>query len=255
MTIKTLIVDDEPLARERIRTILGNYPEFTITGECSDGFEAIRRITNDKPDLLFLDVQMPEMDGISVLKALKPDQIPVTIFITAYEDYALQAFEVHAADYLLKPFDKVRFIKAIEWAKEQISPKSMHSSKQTDNTTDHNDDDSKHGSQMNRIMIKSNGRVNLIKVSDIDWIEASGNYLRLHVGDKVHLIRETMAKMEDKLNDEQFMRIHRSTIVNIDRIKELQPWFHGEYEVHLHNGTRLTMSRGYKDKLHGFIRR
>ncbi len=196
------------------------------------------------------------MDGISVLKALNADQVPVTIFITAYEDYALQAFEVHAVDYLLKPFDKVRFIKAIEWAKARLRKDQPPAAGDKATAVAVDDEDMRGNSgQMNRIMIKSNGRVNLIKVSDIDWIEASGNYLRLHVADKVHMIRETMSNMEDKLNPEQFMRIHRSTIVNIDRIKEMQPWFHGEYEVHLHNGTRLTMSRGYKDKLDGFVKK
>lgn len=254
MRFTTIIADNDPSSRFEMKALLGNYPEFQVVGECEDGDDVMRMVKSLRPQLLFMDVHIPKMDGISVLKALPADATPLTIFVTSDPTHAVEAFEVHAADYVLKPFDKVRFIKALEWVKVRLGQDAHHETERPRKPVEEPEEATGLG-QMNRIMIKSNGRVNLIRVSDIDWIEASGNYLRLHVGDKVHMIRETMTNMEKRLNGDQFMRIHRSTIVNIDRIKEMQPWFHGEYEVHLHNGKRLSMSRGYKDKLHGFIKK
>ncbi len=254
MSLKTIIVDNDAHSRECIRDVLVNYPEFEVVAECEDGDNTIRMLKSLKPHLVFMDVQLPKMDGISILKTLYPETAPLAIIVTADPNHAVDAFEVHAADYILKPFNKVRLIKALEWAKVRLGYGTNHGYESPLTQEDTRDEASSQG-QVNRIMIKSNGRVNLVKISDIDWIEASGNYLRLHVGDKVHMIRETMGSMEKKLHADQFMRIHRSTIVNIDRIKEMQPWFHGEYEVHLHNGKRLSMSRGYKDKLNGFVKK
>lgn len=254
MNLKTIIVDKDAHSRDCIRDVLVNYPEFEIVAECEDGDNAIRMVKALKPQLLFMDVQIPKMDGISVLKALPPTNAPLAIFVTTDPNHAVDAFEVHAADYILKPFNKVRLIKALDWVKIRLG----YAESTVDESVHHQDeirDDASNQGPMSRIMIKSNGRVSLVKISDIDWIEASGNYLRLHVGEKVHMIRDTMSNMEQKLHSDQFMRIHRSTIVNIDRIKEMQPWFHGEYEVHLHNGKRLSMSRGYKDKLNGFVKK
>lgn len=254
MSLKTIIVDNDVRARDCIRDVLLNYPEFEIVAECEDGDNAIKMVNTFRPHVLFMDVQIPKVDGISVLKALQPESAPLTIFVTADTEHAVDAFEVHAADYVLKPIDRARFIKALEWAKSRLETPISHLPDRHSRPSDDTENSVGHG-PMNRIMIKSNGRVSLVKISDIDWIEASGNYLKLHVGDKVHMIRETMCHMDKKLPSDQFMRIHRSTIVNIDRIKEMQPWFHGEYEVHLHNGRRLSMSRGYKDKLNGFVKK
>lgn len=254
MRFTTIIADNDVSSRVEMRSLISNYPEFDVVGECEDGDDAIRMVKALRPQLLFMDVHIPKMDGISVLRALPPESVPLTVFVTSDPAHAVDAFEVHAADYVLKPFDKVRFIKALEWAKIRLGQDHAADHDRTRRQPEEVDETASLG-QMNRIMIKSNGRVNLLRVSDIDWIEASGNYLRLHVGDKVHMIRETMSNMEKRLNSDQFMRIHRSTIVNIDRIKEMQPWFHGEYEVHLHNGKRLSMSRGYKDKLNGLLKK
>lgn len=254
MKLKAVICDSEHRARAQIKSMLENYPEFDVVGECEDGDHAIRMVKALRPQLLFMDVDIPKMDGISVLKALPPETAPLTIFVTSDPNHAIDAFEVHAADYVLKPVNKVRFIKALEWAKIRLGQDNPLEVERNRKPAEDFEEAASLG-QMNRIMIKSNGRVNLIRVSDIDWIEASGNYLRLHVGEKVHMIRDTMSNMEKRLDGDQFMRIHRSTIVNIDRIKEMQPWFHGEYEVHLHNGKRLSMSRGYKDKLNGLLKK
>ena len=254
MSINVIIIDANRLARDQVRSMLNNYPEFEVIAECEDGDNAIRMVKALRPQLLLMDVHIPKLDGISLLKALSTESPPVAIFVTSDPTHAVEAFEVHAADYILKPFDKLRFIKALEWAKVRLGQGYQVDPDRTRKQLEEVEEQANQA-QINRIMIKSNGRVNLIRVSDIDWIEASGNYLRLHVGDKVHMIRETMGRMEKKLHSDQFMRIHRSTIVNIDRIKEMQPWFHGEYEVHLHNGKRLSMSRGYKDKLNGFVKK
>lgn len=247
MKIRALIVDDEPLARERIRTLLKDEPEVEIVGECADGRRAVSTIREWKPDLIFLDVQIPEMDGFEVLKAVGPGAMPAVIFVTAYDQYALRAFDVHAIDYLLKPFDRQRFHRALRRAKGQIS---------SEKHDDVNErllallEDLKGGQKyLERLVIKSGGRVFFLRVDEIDWMEAAGNYVRLHVGKELHLQRETMSALEAKLDPRKFVRIHRSRIVNLERIKELQPWFRGDYQVVLRDGTKLTLSRGYRDRL------
>jgi two-component system LytT family response regulator len=253
MSITVILVDADHRSRDYIHSVLNCYTEFRVIGECDDGDNAIKMIKSLRPQLMFMDVDIPKLDGISLIRALQ--QIaPLTVITTTDANHAVDAFEVHAADYILKPFNKVRLIKALDWVKIRLG----YAESTVDESAHHQDeirDDAPNQGPMSRIMIKSNGRVSLVKISDIDWIEASGNYLRLHVGEKVHMIRETMSSMEQKLHSDQFMRIHRSTIVNIDRIKEMQPWFHGEYEVHLYNGKRLSMSRGYKDKLNEFVKK
>lgn len=244
--LRVLIVDDEPLARERIRSLLEKEESFEVIGECGDGEEAVAAIRDQKPDLLFLDVQMPKLDGFEVLESLSPERIPATIFVTAYDRYALKAFDYHAFDYLLKPFDRDRFRKAIERARMQVAKEDQP--KRKAKVTALLDDVKDRRKALDRIIIKSGGRVFFVRTDEIDWIEAAGNYLRLHVGETMHLLRDTMNGVETKLDTSQFVRIHRSTIVNVERIQELQPWFHGDYVVILRNGTQLTLSRSYRAK-------
>lgn len=248
MTIRTLIVDDEPLARERLSALLKQEPEIEVIGECADGLEAVEAIRKDPPDLLFLDVQMPGLDGFGVIGQLSGTKMPAIVFVTAYDQFALRAFEVHALDYLLKPFDRERFSKALRRAIEQIKRS------QPDELADRLSKmiaELKPESQppLERLAIKSDGRVLIFKPEEIDWIEAADNYVNLHVGSESHLHRETMSALEAKLPSKQFLRISRSTIVNVERVKELQPMFHGDYVVILKNGTRLSLSRSYREKL------
>jgi two-component system LytT family response regulator len=246
MSYRALIVDDEPLARERIRDLLQADEELEVVGECGDGQAAVIAIQQLKPDLLFLDVQMPKLDGFDVLEAVGPDAMPVAIFVTAYDRYALRAFEVHALDYLLKPFDRERFQHALQRAKQQLE---RQKSGELNQRLVALLEDVKQQKPLDRLVIKSAGKVYFLRVEEIDWIEAAGNYLKLHVGDDTHLLREKMTTLESRLNAEQFLRIHRSTIVNVERIQELQPWFHGDYVVVLRNGQQLTLSRSYRHKL------
>jgi two-component system LytT family response regulator len=247
MPLRVLIVDDEPLGRQRLRALLEAENDIEVLGECTDGPSAVVALRQQRPDLLFLDVRMPELDGFGVLEAMGEDRPPGVIFVTAYDKYALRAFEVHALDYLLKPFDRERFQKALERARAQIA--------QTQ-TAGVNEqlrallEDARAGKKyLDRVVIKSASRVFFLRVEEIDWIEAAANYLKLHVGQEAHLLRETMNGLEARLDPEKFLRIHRSTIVNIERIQELQPWFHGDYVVLLRDGTKLTLSRGYRQKL------
>ena len=246
MKIRTLVIDDEHLARERLLKLLRAEPEVDVLGEASNGREAVALISQTKPDLIFLDVQMPELDGFGVLAELAESERPAVIFVTAYDKFALRAFEVHAVDYLLKPFDKERFQTALRRALDQIAlqqPAPMHAQISALlhelRPTQHSD----------RLAVKIDGRVLFLKIADLDWVEAADNYVSLHVGKDTHLLRETMANIEQRLPVEKFIRISRSTIVNMDRIRELQPMFHGEYSVMLRDGTKLTLSRSHRDKL------
>jgi two-component system LytT family response regulator len=241
-----LIVDDEPLARERIRDLLQTDEDVQVIGECADGKAAVEAIEQQKPDLLFLDVQMPKLDGFGVLEAVVPEEMPVAIFVTAYDRYALRAFEVHALDYLLKPFDRERFQHAVQRAKGQLAKQKNGELNQRLVALL---EDVKQQKPLERLVIKSSGKVYFLRIEEIDWIEAAGNYLKLHVGEETHLYREKLSALEARLDAEQFLRIHRSTIVNVERIQELQPWFHGDYVVMLRNGQQLTMSRSYRHKL------
>ncbi len=245
--IRTVVADDEPLARERIVTLLQGEPDIEVVAECPDGNRTIAAIHHLSPDLLFLDVQMPGASGFDVVQAVKPERMPIVVFVTAYDKYALRAFDVHALDYLLKPFDRDRFHKALERAREQVERQQ---------TGDLGRrllalvQDLKPGEQrLDRLVVKSGGRVFFLRTDEIDWIEAAGNYVRLHLGADSHLFRETMNALEARLDPQRFFRIHRSRIVNIERIQELQPWFNGEYAVVLRDGTKLTLSRGYREKL------
>ena len=247
MKIKTLIVDDEPLAREKLKRLLRDESDVEIIGECGNGKEALSAIKKLSPDLVFLDIQMPEMNGFDVLKSIGTSRLPVVIFATAYDQYALQAFDVHALDYLLKPFNRERFHRSVTRARELIN---SHDPDNLDKRLRALLADLKTEKKyLERLVIKSVGRVFFIKINEIDWIEAAGNYVKLHVGRESHMLRETMNGLEAKLDPEKFLRIHRSTLVNIDRIKELHPLFSGDYTVMLQNGAELTLSRSYRDRL------
>lgn len=247
MKIRTLIVDDEQLARERLRGFLSVEMDLEIVGECADGQAAVEAIERDEPDLLFLDVQMPELDGFGVLEAAKPAHPPVVIFTTAFSQHALRAFEVHALDYLLKPFDRDRVRVALDRARDRLrqSQAGALNAKLTALLAEMRPPTQ----AVDRLVVKTGGRVMLVRTADIDWVEAADNYVSLHVGAETHLLRETMGAIEARLDPKAFLRISRSTIVNVERIKELQPMFHGDYTVILRNGTRLSLSRSYRDKL------
>jgi len=247
LKIRALIVDDEPLGRERIRTLLREDAEVDVVGEAGNGHEAAIEIERLRPDLLFLDVQMPEMDGFAVLDAIADKHMPVIIFVTAYDRYAVQAFEVHALDYLLKAFDRERFESAVSRAKEEVrrSKEGIFNERLVTLL----EDLESRKERSTRLVIKSSGRIFFLPVKEIDWVEAADNYIRIHAGGKEHLMRETLQSLEGRLDPERFLRVHRSAIVNIDRIRELQPMFHGDYALRLCDGTELTLSRKYKDKL------
>jgi two-component system, LytTR family, response regulator len=245
--LTTLIVDDEPLARERLLGLLSNETDIEVLGQCRDGEEAVSAIHERHPDLVLLDVEMPRMDGFEVIDTIGAERMPMVIFVTAYDQHAIKAFQVRALDYLLKPFDRERFSDALQRARTQIESQAngdlgkrllalMKDLKRDVPKTD-------------RLVVKSGGRLFFLRADEIDWIEAAGNYVRLHVGNQSHLLRETMNAIEARLDPERFFRIHRCRIVNVERIQEMQPWLNGEYSVVLRTGVRLTLSRGYREKL------
>ena len=229
--IQALVVDDEPLARSNLAVLLKRDPEIEIVSECGSGMEALAEIRRSKPDLVFLDVQMPECDGFDVLELLGRDIPTALIFVTAYDQYALRAFDAGALDYLLKPFDNARFDLALGRAKERIAQST------------------KPPERAERWAVKSAGQVSFVKTSEIDWIEAADYYACLHVGTRAHLIRRSISELEEDLDSAAFCRIHRSTIVNLDRVRGLKLNAEGEYEVQLEDGTKLRLSRRYRQQL------
>jgi len=247
MKVRTLIVDDEELARERMRQLLAGQPEIELVGECADGREAVAAIQAKSPELIFLDIQMPELDGFAVLEAIKSKPMPVIVFVTAHDKFALRAFEVHAVDYLLKPFDRERFQSALRRAMERVKHREDPARTQAQAAALTEMQSSAKPAE--RLAVKSDGRITILKTADIAWIEAAHNYVEIHEDKRSHLLRETMGGIEQKLPPEKFVRISRSVIVNADRVKELQPTFYGEYKVTLHNGKCLTLSRRYRKKL------
>ena len=227
--------------------MLATDADVEIVGDCATGREAVAAIRDREIDLVFLDIQMPEMDGFSVLESIAPERLPLVIFVTAYDQYALRAFEFYALDYLLKPFDRRRFEKAMQRARERILKEKGDALKER--TIALLEEIKARSHHLGRLVIKAGGRVFFIKTEEINWIEAEGKYVRLHVGRESHLLREAIGSLEAQLDPEKFLRIHRSTIVNIDRIRELQPWFHNEYRVILRDGTELMLSRSCRKKL------
>lgn len=244
MSLRTLIVDDEPLARERIASLLENEPDVTIIGECGDGKSAARAIKRKSPDIVFLDIQLPEMDGFAVLESLGSVHLPAIIFVTAYDQFALKAFRVHALDYLLKPIDGARLSETLHRVRE-TAPYRDESLRRR--MVEFLRDLDGQRSISNRVVVKIEGEMLCLKPAEIDWIESAGNYVCFHVGPHTHISRETMNEAEQRLRPHNFLRVHRSTIVNFDRIKSLKPLSFGDYELELRDGTRLPMSRSYRD--------
>ncbi|MEP6832913.1 MAG: LytTR family DNA-binding domain-containing protein, partial [Gemmatimonas sp.] len=263
--VRVLVVDDESLARQRIRRLLQAEPDVEVVGEASTGREAVQCIAELQPDIVCLDVQMPELDGFGVLRELGDGPVPLVLFITAYDEHALRAFDVHAVDYVLKPVDADRFRTAFQRARTQIQQSSAAnrlgellatvrrvSDGAITNGTGNGAAPAAPGapsSFSSRILVKHDGRMFFVKVGDIDWIEADRNYVRLHVGKVSHTIRERISHLEESLDPRLFARIHRSTIVNLNRVREMQQWFSGDYVVILENGTRLRLSRHYRDRV------
>jgi len=242
MTIKTLIVDDEPLARQRIRQLIASESGFEVIGEAGNGLEAVTLIETLKPDLVLLDIQMPELDGFGVIEAIGAEDMPPTLFVTAYDAHALKAFEVHAMDYLLKPIDKDRFHQALCWVREHPLAKGKNEEKLSSLISDMTPGEPK----PDRIMLKSGERWVLVRTNTIQWVQAEEDYVRLHVEGASYLLRHTMSWILSRLDQTQFKRIHRSTIVNLDYVQELQPWSKGDALVVMLDGTRLTLSRTYR---------
>ena len=246
--ITAVIVDDEALERDAIRLRLEHEPDIRLLGEAANGFEAVKLIEAEKPDVVFLDVQMPELDGFGVIDEVGVDAMPATIFVTAYDQYALAAFEVHAVGYLLKPFDRDRFARTLQHAKKRLAQpaeqglgpealKMLDALRSQRRYTD-------------RLLVNTDGRIIIVKTADLRWIEAADNYVRLHVGTGPgYLLHESMRAVEERLDPAHFVRVHRSAIVNVDWIKEIQPWYAGALVVILQGGERLTVSRSFRDRV------
>lgn len=254
--LRTVIIDDEPAARRGVRLLLARDARVVVVGEASSGTEALVLIRREKPDLVFLDVQMPDGDGFEVLRQLGTEHAPAVVFVTAYDEHALRAFEVNAVDYLLKPYDDARFFAAVARAAETIRRRRTDGVNERLvqlldylQTTGANRTPGPAEAESERILIKSSGEIFFLKACEIDWIEAEGDYMKFHVGGRAHLMRETMARLEARLDPARFIRIHRSTIVNLDRVRKLSPSFGGDYTVVLHDGTSLKLSRGYHERI------
>ena len=251
--IRVAIADDEPLARERVRSMLGGHERFSIVADCKDGVETVEALTQHEIDLLFLDVQMPGLDAFQILESLGTAPVPIIVFVTAFDEYALRAFEVSALDYLLKPFDRERFEKTLGRVEERLAgPKAtgmstelrefLHTLAKTDVPR-----------HLSRFSVKANGEIYFIRTEDVDWIDSDGNYVTLHTAGRRHLVRDTIKSLEVRLDPAKFVRVHRSAIINVDRLRKLQPYFHGEYIVTLQDGTTLTSSRTYSDRLRALL--
>ena len=244
--MRVLIVDDERIARNRIRTLLQGEPNVEVLGECANGYEAIEYLQHHETDVVFLDVQMPGVGGFTLLKNLPPSRVPLVVFTTAYDKYALQAFEVLAFHYLLKPFDRERLSHTIRHVEAELA---RGRSAGTPGREMAMISIMERKPESNRLAVRNKGHVFFLNADSIDWVEAADNYVCLHCGPSTHVMRETMNSLESRLNPLRFIRIHRSVIVNTERIRELQPWFRGDYRVILQNGKVLTLSRFYRDRV------
>ena len=245
-TIRTLIVDDEPLARERLRVLLSAEPDVELVGECADGDEAVAAIRASAPDLVFLDVQMPGTGGLDVIREVGPERMPFVVFATAYDEYAIRAFEVNALDYLLKPFDGDRMRTALDRARERIAADGVRLDPAVLRLL--------HGLRSpaaypERLVVRTGTRYAVVRVADVDWMAAEDNYVRLHVGRESHLMRGTLTSLERTLDPRRFVRVHRSAMVNVDRVRSIESWGLGEYLLVLQDGTRVQSSRGYRDRV------
>ena len=253
--LRAVVVDDEPLARKRLLALLADEPDIDVVGEAGGGSAAVRLITAARPDLVFLDVQMPGLDGFEVLRAVAPSHLPLVVFVTAYDEHAIRAFEVAAVDYLLKPVAEARFREAVRRAVDRVAGSAAGPA-----TGGGADDVPRQLAALlerltppaaapERFAVRANGSVTFVRVQDIDWVDASDDQVRLHVGRETLLVRETMGQVEARLPAPRFVRIHRSTIVNFDRVREVQPWFKGDYLLILRDGTRLTSGRTYRERV------
>jgi two-component system LytT family response regulator len=249
--ISVVIADDEPLARERLRTLVAEHADLALVAECGDGRETVATLAKVAPDLVFLDIQMPELDGFGVLEALAPANRPAVVFVTAYDEYAIQAFEVNAIDYLLKPVDPVRFDEALGRARSRLALPDAGRLAEIDRLLA---ELRRARGYPARLVARLGSAVSLVAVEEIDWIEARGNYAGVHVGRAVHLVREPLRSLEARLDPDRFARVHRSAIVNLERIATVEPYFHGEYVLTLRDGTRLTSSRTQSAKLRALLR-
>lgn len=247
--IRTLIVDDERLARQRLRRLLQEETDVEIVGECTDGQEAQDFLRQSPVDLMFLDIQMPGTSGLDTLSGMPQEQMPLVVFVTAHGEHALRAFELQAFDYVLKPFEADRFRTTLQRARAMLQRLRGGERREDLASLLQTIQQAQQPSHRERFAIKNGGRMVLVRSEEIDWIEAADNYVCLHVGGTSHVLRETMNSLESQLDGRQFLRIHRSTIVNIDRIKELQPWFRGDYLVLLKDNTELVLSRTFRDRL------
>jgi two-component system, LytTR family, response regulator len=262
--LRVLVVDDEPAARRGIKLLLESASAVTLVGEAGDGPEAVRQIEVLEPDIVFLDVQMPGYDGFEVIKRVASAQLPAVVFVTAYDEHALRAFDVSAVDYLLKPYEDSRFHAALARAAEEVRRRRagdlgarlerLIAVLERSPSTPPAAEAAGAGGLTDRILIKSSGELHFLKTDEIDWIEAEGDYMKFHAGGRAHLLRETMARLESRLDPRRFIRIHRSTIVNVDRVRKMSPAFAGEYAVVLNDGTKLRLSRGYQDRLQEILR-
>jgi two-component system LytT family response regulator len=253
--IRALIVDDEPLARERIRGLLADEPDIRVVGECGDGEEAASAIETLAPQLVFLDVQMPGLTGFEVLDRLGVDRVPAVIFVTAYDQYALDAFDMHAIDYLLKPFDGERFRWALDRARRLIGSgtEAAGEAALAERLRALLADVDRERHHLKRLAVKAGGRVYFLQLEQIEWIEAAGNYARLHEGGRSHLVRTTLKRLVEKLDPDRFVRISRSTIVNLDFVRELQPWVRGGYVVVLKSGMKHRTGRTYRENVNRLL--
>ena len=240
--IRALIVDDEPVARRRIRRLLAAQSDVAVAGECANGAEAIAWLTRERVDVAFLDVQMPDIDGFEVVRAIGA-ALPAVVFVTAFDQYAIAAFEVHALDYLLKPFSRVRFQHAIGRVRRELERRSSDGAA---GRLDALIQELSERRYLSRFVVKSAGKVVLLDAARVDWIEAADNYAVVHAGSATHIIRETLQRLAVDLDPQQFVRVHRSAIVRLDRVEEFQPTFHGDFVIRLRDGTRVAMSRSYR---------
>jgi len=238
-------VDDEPWARTRIASLLKDEADFTVAHECADGAEAVRAIVGLKPEVVFLDVQMPGIDGFDVVEAIGPAAMPIVVFATAHQEYAVRAFDAGAVDYLLKPFDEERFRRAIERVRRDLRAPAAAAAALENAMTQVR----KRAPYAERLVVNNAGRVIFIKVADIDWFEAAGNYVTIHAGHEKHMLRETLRGLSERLDPGVFVRLHRSSVVNVDRLRELSPWSRGEQVAVLKDGTQLTIGRAFREHL------
>ena len=257
-TITAIIVDDEPLARDAIRVRLEREPDIVIKGEATNGLDAVALIESVKPDIVFLDVKMPGLDGFAVIDRVSAVHLPIVVFVTAHDTFAIRAFETHALDYLLKPFTRERFASTLNRARIAVARAGEHETHERlvalldrEHSGGARPEAAATGRQpyLVRLAVRRNGRITLVRVDDVEWIESSANYVRLHVGDTSHLARMTMTELEQRLDPSRFARVHRYTIVRIDCVKDIVQEFHGDFSLSLKNGITLRLSRNYRSRL------